>query len=309
MPNVLVTGASGMIGMYLCSNLLHKGYTVFATDSKPNEFVGTNENYRFTKCDITDKDTVGGIFSSDKIDAVVHLANTVDNDFDSYVSDTELKRSKITDKYLYAAAHKAGVGCFILLSTTYVYGLQKGREPIREENPEKGNTNYADLKMTSEKLINKEFKKSSAKIVIARCAPIYTAEYTQNLRDRIYDSTENTAYLMEGAFSEYSFCCVFNLIDFISGILAEGGGKHSDLYNIADTKMLTAQQIVEFEKSHHRINNVALKDTSFTHGLNKAKMKADYRYFDPSMSFYNWFIDNTKARRYAPFRWTLSNTK
>lgn len=43
--------------------------------------------------------------------------------------------------------------------------------------------------------------------------------------------------------------------------------------------------------------------------INKGKMKTDYRYFDPSITFNNWNIDNTRAKRIAPFRWTLSNTK
>ena len=90
----------------------------------------------------------------------MHLANSVDNDIDPYVTDAEMKKSKICDKFIYAAANKAEVRSFILLSTTAIYGVQKGREPIRETAPEKGNSNYADLKMTSEKIMQKEFKKS-----------------------------------------------------------------------------------------------------------------------------------------------------
>ena len=43
--------------------------------------------------------------------------------------------------------------------------------------------------------------------------------------------------------------------------------------------------------------------------FNKAKSRTDYRYFDPSTTFSNWRIDNTKAKRIAPLKWTLSNTK
>ena len=77
----------------------------------------------------------------------MHLANSVDNDIDPYVTDAEMKKSKICDKFIYAAANKAEVRSFILLSTTAIYGVQKGREPIRETAPEKGNSNYADLKI------------------------------------------------------------------------------------------------------------------------------------------------------------------
>lgn len=310
MPNVLVTGASGMIGMYLCSNLLHKNYTVYATDNKPNEFEGTNPNYIFTRCDISDKDAITGILNSHHFDAVIHLANSVDNDLDSFISDAELKKAKVTDKYIYAAANKAKVGCFVLLSSTAVYGIQKGREPIREENPEKGTSNYADLKMLSEKMFYKEFgKKSETKGVVARVAPIYTAEFTDNLHTRIFISELNYGYIFDDGSYGYSFCCVFNLIDFITGIVAEGGGKHTDLFNIADTKITTAAQIIKYEKDRHTIENVVEKERGFTLGVNKMKVKTDYRYFDPSFTFNNWYIDNTKARKYAPFKWNLSNTR
>ena len=54
MSTVFVTGASGMIGMYLTSSLLQKGHKVIATDSKSNSFVG-KENYSFVQCEISDK--------------------------------------------------------------------------------------------------------------------------------------------------------------------------------------------------------------------------------------------------------------
>ena len=151
MASVLITGASGMIGMYLTSNLLQKKHRVFGVDSRKNDYIGTDSNYTFVQCDITDKDSIEGIIASNKIDSVVHLANSVDNDIDPYVTDAEIKKSKICDKFIYEIADKHMVKNFLLLSTTQIYGNQKGREPIRETNPEKGSSNYVDLKLTSEK--------------------------------------------------------------------------------------------------------------------------------------------------------------
>lgn len=309
MSNVLITGASGMIGLYLTSSLLHKGHKVIATDSKSNEFVGTNPNYQFTQCDITDKGTITSLIENNNIDVVVHLANSVDNDLDSYITDNEIKRSKICDKFIYSAADKAGVKIFILLSTTSVYGFQKGREPIREDVVEKGGTNYADLKLTSEKIMIKEFKKSSIIPVIARVAPIYSAEYTQNLRDRVYDSKEDVGYIFNDGNYGFSFCCVFNLIDFLNGIIAIPSGRFEGIYNVADKEITLAKDIIAYEQAHHRINAVVNKNQGFSFGINKSKMKTDYRYFDPSATFSNWCIDITKAKRIATFRWNLKNTK
>ena len=309
MASILVTGASGMIGLYLTSSLLHKKHRVFGIDTRKNEFIGTDPNYTFIQCDITDKDAITNVIDSNKIDVVVHLANSVDNDIDPYVTDAEMKKSKICDKFIYAAANKAEVRSFILLSTTAIYGVQKGREPIRETAPEKGNSNYADLKMTSEKIMQKEFKKSETIPVIARVAPIYDAEYTQNLRDRVFDAKENVAYIFNDGEYGFSFCCVFNLIDFINGIINVPTGRSEGIYNLADSRLITAKEIIDYEKEHHRIGAVIQKSPGMGISINKGKMKTDYRYFDPSITFNNWNIDNTRAKRIAPFRWTLSNTK
>ena len=309
MASILVTGASGMIGLYLTSSLMHKKHRVFGIDTRKNEFIGTDPNYTFIQCDITDKDAITNVIDSNKIDVVVHLANSVDNDIDPYVTDAEMKKSKICDKFIYAAANKAEVRSFILLSTTAIYGVQKGREPIRETAPEKGNSNYADLKMTSEKIMQKEFKKSETIPVIARVAPIYDAEYTQNLRDRVFDSKENVAYIFNDGEYGFSFCCVVNLIDFINGIINVPTGRYEGIYNLDDSRLITAKEIIDYEKEHHRIGAVIQKSPGMGLSINKGKMKTDYRYFDPSITFNNWNIDNTRAKRIAPFRWTLSNTK
>lgn len=309
MANVFVTGASGMIGMYLTAALLQKKHKVYAVDSKPNEFIGTNPDYSFVQCDITDKSSIEGILKSQKIDSVIHLACSVDNDIDSMITDDVIKSSKTCDKFLYDAAVDADVVNIVLLSTTDVYGMQKGREPIRETTPEKGSSYYADVKLTSEKFLMKAVKKSNVVPVIARVAPIYTAEYTQNLHDRVYDSKDDVAYIIREGENSFSFCCLFNLIDFINAIVAVPSVRYDGVYNVADTKMIPAKEILDYEREHHRIGAVIQKAPPVGISLNKSKAKQDYRYFDISMALANWFIDNTKAQRISTFRWTLKNTK
>ena len=309
MSTILVTGASGMIGTYLVSSLLGKKHKVYGVDNKTNELVGSDDNYTFIQSDVTNKDTISRILANEHIDVLVHLACSVDNDLDSYITDTEIKRSKMCDKFIYDLAEKAGCTSIVLLSTTQVYGIQKGREPIRETFPEKGSTNYCDLKLASEKALLKATKKSNTVPVIARVAPIYDAEYTQNLHDRVFDQKEGVAYIYKEGEYGFSFCCIYNLIDFINGIINVPSGRYEGIYNVADTKVITAAEIIEYEKKRYRIGAVIQKNPSINLTINKGKMKTDYRYFDPSASFSNWNIDNTKARRISTFRWTLANTK
>ena len=309
LASVLITGASGMIGMYLTSALLKKKHKVFGVDIKSNEFIGADPNYTFVQCDANDKDRIVDTIKSNSIDTIVHLAYTVDNDLDQYITDLELKNSKATDKFIYAAARDARVKNFILASTTQVYGLQKGREPIRETTSEKGNSNYSDLKLTSEKLMQKEFKKGDVISVIMRIAPVYTSEYTQNLLDRVYDAKEDVAFIFNEGDYGFKFCCVFNVVDFICAIIAGPQGRYEGIYNICDTKITTAKDIIDHEREHHRIGAVVQRSPNMGLTISKGKAKTDYRYFDPSNTFMNWNYDNTKAQRISPFRWNLGNTK
>ena len=136
MKTVMVTGASGMIGLALTETLLEKGFKVIGTDSKPNDFVNS-PNYSFIQASIDDKDNITNILNGSSIDALVHLACSCDNDFPPIITSAEEKKSSAVDKYLYKAAVDAGVGDIILLSTYQVYAPQKTREPIRETSDEK----------------------------------------------------------------------------------------------------------------------------------------------------------------------------
>lgn len=298
-----------MIGVKCAEALLAKKHKIYAVDSSTNPLVNTEPNYTFSYCDITDKDTITSMLTGNGIDTVLHLACSVDNDLDSYITDTELKNSKICDKFIYEAAVKAGVKNFILLSTTQVYGQQKGREPIRETTSEKGSSNYVDMKLLSEKMLTKAVKKADMVPVIARVAPIYTSEYTQNLRDKIYDAKDDVAYIYNDGNYGFSFCCLYNFIDFVKGIVAIPSGRYEGIYNVSDSEIITAKEILNYERDHYRIGAVVQRSPGSGISFNKAKAKTDYRYFDPGTTFNNWRIDNTKAKRIAPMRWTLSNTK
>ncbi|MBR1724158.1 MAG: NAD(P)-dependent oxidoreductase [Ruminococcus sp.] len=309
MANVFITGASGMMATAVIEKLLQKKHRVFGVDAKACYNFIDDQNFTFTQCEITDAGTITDIIDSNGIDTVIHLGCTVDNDLDAMVTDQELKRSKVVDKFLYAAADKAGVKNFILTSTTQVYGIQKGREPIRETTAEKGVGNYVDMKLLSEKLLLKAFKKSDSVPVIARVAPIYTADFTDNLRERVYDKKDDVAYIYREGEYGFSFCCLYNYVDFIMGIVNIPQGRYEGTYNICDSRQTTAKEILDFERDHHRIGAVIQRNAPAAVSFNKSRAKQDYRYFDPSSAFANWNIDNTKANRISTFRWNLGNTK
>jgi UDP-glucose 4-epimerase len=67
---VVVFGGAGFLGNYVVSELLNRGYTVFAADLKRPEY---NQEVDFIECDIMDTEDVKNALSSD-VDYVYNLA-------------------------------------------------------------------------------------------------------------------------------------------------------------------------------------------------------------------------------------------
>lgn len=315
MKTVFVTGASGLIGSELSEALLAKGFKVVGVDNTPNTNVD-NPNYTFIQAPIEDKDAVSRAMNDNKIDVLVHLACTVDNDLPNIITPAHEKQSAAVDKYLYKAAVTAGVSDIIMVSTHQVYAHQKTREPIRETADEKPASAYAKMKYDSEKALAKAIKGAgSAKGVIARVCPIYTKTYVPNLHARIYDPKDNCSYIYGYGDYGFSFCCLYNLVDFILGVLTVTGGiNYQGVYNVCDTKPILAKEIVEFERQFHKLGAVIQRNygadavkSALAFGSKSAKV--DYRYNDLSTVCSNISYDNTKAQRISTFRWKLSNTK
>ena len=209
---------------------------------------------------------------------------------------------------------------FILVSTHQVYAPQKTREPIREVSLEKATTLYAKMKLDAEKAFQAALKKASATNgVIARICPVYTKEFTDNLHSKIYDPMEGCAYIYGYGDYGYSFTCVYNLVDFVIGVLSQkNNGNYQGIYNVCDTKPIQAKEIVEFERAARKLGAViqrnysadTVKSSVFGFSIVNNKIaKYDYRYNDLSVACSNISYDNTKAQRISTFRWKLSNTK
>ncbi len=314
MKTVLITGASGMVGRALTDKLLSKGIAVIGTDNKPNNFVNA-PNYTFCQASIDDKAAVSGIMSSKKVDVLVHLACSVDNDFPPVISPAEEKLCSAVDKYIYKAAVDAGVSDIILLSTHQVYAITKSREPVRETADEKPTTSYGKMKFDSEKVLSKATGKSDVKVTVARTSPIYTKGFIDNLRSKIYDPREGCSFVFGYGDYGYSFCCLFNLVDFLAGIiLIQPGINYQGIYNVCDTKPIAAKEILDFLREFHKLGPVVQRNYS-TDSIKAAMSlagkttKMDYRYNDLSLACSNISYDNTKAQRISTFRWKLATTK
>lgn len=151
---ILVTGGAGYIGSFMVKRLLDRGDTVVVADSLEK---GHRENIDtravFMQGNLQDRAFLDKIFSSHKIDAVLHFAAyiSVAESMDKpeiYFNNNSFVMMKLLD-----ALEKHNVKKIIFSSTAAVYGNPK-KIPI-EEDHEKFPTNpYGQSKFISEQILS-----------------------------------------------------------------------------------------------------------------------------------------------------------
>ena len=82
MKKVLVTGASGGMGVAICQSLVSKGYKVYGIDYRKGDDI---DGVEFYECDVTDRDSIEKVYDSvkaqtDRLDGIVHTAGIYDMD-------------------------------------------------------------------------------------------------------------------------------------------------------------------------------------------------------------------------------------
>lgn len=85
MASILVTGAAGFIGSYVCHRLIERGDQVVGLDSLNDYYAVTlkedrlarfanNRNFRFVRAALEDRGTLEAVFAAEQFDLVIHLA-------------------------------------------------------------------------------------------------------------------------------------------------------------------------------------------------------------------------------------------
>lgn len=315
MAMILVTGGCGIMGEHIVSGLLKKGNTVISVDTEPSGYNEGKENYIFRQAAPNEKGKYADIFDEFEIDYVVHLACTVDNDFGPIVEKAQMDLSAACDKFLYKLAIGKEVKKFILVSTTQIYKQPDSREPVRENDAEKPISNYAKMKSDAEHSFGLDTRATKTMIrCIMRIPPVYSLNFTPNLLSRITDPKDKTLFVFRTGEYGFHLCCIHNVSDFIIAFLRQADDlSFTGLYNVADSSLIMASEIITFMKTNHRLG-VVLQRSSTAVAL-KTKLfgdtaaKNDYRYLDMESLDKNYMFDITKASRLCPFRWNIGNTK
>ena len=147
---VLVTGGAGYIGSHMVWRLIDAGETVIVADRLSTGFEwAVAPEARLMVGDIGDPAFLDSVFTSDKIDAVIHFAGSIivpESVADplAYYDNNTAKSRLLIEK-----AVKNGTRHFIFSSTAAVYG-SVGAEPVTEQAPALPESPYGRSKLMTE---------------------------------------------------------------------------------------------------------------------------------------------------------------
>ena len=171
--NILVTGGAGYIGSHACVELLQEGHEIIVVDNLSNskkvslkrvESI-TGQSIKFYSTDLLDCEGLASIFSTNKIDAVIHFAG-LKSVSESVSNPLAYYRNNVTGSInLFEVMASHGVKNLVFSSSATVYGLAE-TVPLNENCPLSAQSPYGQSKIMVEDILT-DLHKSDASWNIA----------------------------------------------------------------------------------------------------------------------------------------------
>lgn len=160
--NILITGASGMLGSKICTVLAKKGFNVLATYNSNEEYVPNEKNIQKMQINIADKINI--VSQIKNIDTIIHCAAVTDVNI-CELNKEFCKKVNIEGTRNLLSLAKLSDAKFIYISTPMVFSGEKGG--YKEEDKTSPLNYYGKTKVEAEKLVLK-YKKG----LVLRANPI-----------------------------------------------------------------------------------------------------------------------------------------
>jgi UDP-glucose 4-epimerase len=150
---VLVTGGAGYIGSVVATQLIKQGFDVVALDNLSNgSKAATPSGAKLILGDTSDRAALDQLFSSQRIDAVIHLAAFIEAGESMKFPEKYFRNNTANTLTLLEAmiAHK--IPRFVFSSTAALFGTPD-RTPIEENDPLHPTNAYGESKMLVEQML------------------------------------------------------------------------------------------------------------------------------------------------------------
>ncbi|SHN11381.1 dTDP-glucose 4,6-dehydratase [Halanaerobium congolense] len=183
--NILVTGGAGFIGSNFIFYMLnqHPDYRIFCLDDltyagnlKTLEPIIDNDNFRFVKGNIRDRDFVFDLFKGENFDMVVNFA--AESHVDRSIEDPGvfLETNIMGTQVLMDACREYGIERFHQVSTDEVYGDLPLDEPelmFTEETSITTSSPYSASKASADLLVEAYHRTFGLPVTVSRCSNNY----------------------------------------------------------------------------------------------------------------------------------------
>ncbi|TDS28059.1 dTDP-glucose 4,6-dehydratase [Halanaerobium congolense] len=183
--NILVTGGAGFIGSNFIFYMIdkHPDYRIVCLDAltyagnlKTLEPVMNNENFRFVKGDIRDREFIFDLFAEEDFDIVVNFA--AESHVDRSIEDPGvfLETNIMGTQVLMDACREYGIERFHQVSTDEVYGdlpLNKPELMFTEETSITTSSPYSASKASADLLVEAYHRTFGLPVTISRCSNNY----------------------------------------------------------------------------------------------------------------------------------------
>ncbi len=315
---IIVTGGAGFIGGNFVHYMLKKypDYRIICVDCltyagnlETLKTVIDNRNFRFCKIDITDRESIYGLFEEERPDIVVNFA--AESHVDRSIDDPEifLKTNVIGTGVLMDACRKYGTARFHQVSTDEVYGdlpLDRPDLFFTETTPVHTSSPYSASKAGADLLTLAYHRTYNLPVTISRCSNNYGAYQFpekliplmisnalnnkplpvygkgENVRDWLYVDDHCRAIdliIHKGTIGE-----IYNIgghnemrnIDIVKIICQKLGKPESLITFVTDRKGHDMRYAIDPSKIHNELG--WLPETKFAEGIEKT---------------INWYLDNS----------------
>ncbi len=153
MSKILVTGGAGYIGSFMTKRLLDEKYDVVVLDSlERGHAESVDSRATFKKGNLLDKTFLTSVFSSEKIDAVIHFAGYISMGESMQQPSLYFTNNTHATVQLLDEMVKQRVNNIIFSSTAGVYGNPK-QLPIPEDHAKHPENPYGESKLMVEQIL------------------------------------------------------------------------------------------------------------------------------------------------------------
>lgn len=251
MKKIIVIGANGFIGSYICEYLVEKGYEVFAISRK----FYPNLRNKIKKCNFIEMNILTESFISLKIDADAIIDVAAPNDvFTKTKTKEAMDLAVFGTKNIMEFALKNNIKNIIFFSTLQVYGseLKGSIDENSELNPE---NDYALNHIFSEEYVKMYSKKHGLNSVILRPSNIY-GRFTHLDIDRwslvpacfckeVYNEKKIT--ILSSGNQKRNFISLECISEYCQGIL-ENFPRGINVLNLASSEYLKIIEVAQIVK-------------------------------------------------------------